>query len=54
MMAAELKTVREKGGAMKLTHLTHRSQRLLAMTKLKSGFEIFEDEASAVRSSWGV
>jgi anti-sigma B factor antagonist len=50
MMVAKLKTVREKGGDMKLVHLTSRSQRLLAMLKLTSVFETFEDEASAVRS----
>jgi anti-sigma B factor antagonist len=55
MMAAKMKTVRESGGAMKLVNLTSRGQRLLAMMKLMSVFEVFEDEASAIRSfSWGV
>ena len=54
MMVAELKMVHQKGGAMKLAHLTSRSHHLLGMLKLKLVFEIFEDEASAVRSfAWG-
>lgn len=55
MMVAEMKMVRQKGGAMKLADLTARSHHLLAMTKLRLVFDIFEDEASAVRSfSWGL
>lgn len=50
MMAAKLKTVRESGGDMRLVHLTSRSQRLLAMLKLVTVFETFEDEAAAVGS----
>src|SRR6185503_6459693 len=50
MMAAKLKTVREAGGDMKLLHLTSRGQRLLGMMKLRTAFEIFEDEDQAVRS----
>jgi anti-sigma B factor antagonist len=53
MMAAKLKTVREAGGEMKLVRLTGKTQRLLAMVKLGSLFETFEDQAAAVRSfSW--
>ena len=50
MMAGKAKTVREAGGDMKLVHLTGKTQRLLAMVKLLSTFEVFEDQASAVRS----
>jgi anti-sigma B factor antagonist len=50
MMAGKLKTVREAGGAMKLVQLTGKTQRLLAMVKLLSTFEVFEDQASAIRS----
>lgn len=50
MMAAELKIVRKQGGAMKLINLTSKSHRLLAMMKLMTVFEIFEDEAAAMRS----
>ncbi|MGH9199927.1 MAG: STAS domain-containing protein [Vicinamibacterales bacterium] len=53
-MAAELKMVRQQGGAMKLVNLTARSHRLLGMMKLMTVFETFEDEASAVLSfAWG-
>lgn len=50
MLAAKLKTVRERGGDMRLLHLTSRSQRLFGMMKLKSAFELFDDEAMALRS----
>jgi anti-sigma B factor antagonist len=50
MMAAKLKHVRAAGGDMRLVHLTSRSQRLLGMMKLMIVFEVFEDEAAAVRS----
>jgi anti-sigma B factor antagonist len=50
MIAGKLKTVRERGGDMKLVHLTSRSQRLLGMMKLLVAFETFDDEAAAVKS----
>ena len=50
MMVAKQKTVRESGGDVKLVHLTTRSQRLLALMKLVSVFEAFEDDDVAVRS----
>ena len=50
MMVGKLKTVREAGGVMKLVNLTNRNQRLLALLKLGTVFETFEDEASALRS----
>ena len=50
MMAAKLKQVREKGGDMRLAHLTSRSQRLLGMMKLMIVFETHEQEEDAVRS----
>ena len=50
MMAAKLKRIRDRGGDMRLVHLTSRSQRLLGMLKLMTVFETYEDEASAVRS----
>ena len=53
MIVAKLKTVTDKGGRMKLLHLTRRSQRLLALMKLSLVFETFDDEALGVRSfSW--
>jgi anti-sigma B factor antagonist len=50
MVAAKLKTVRERGGDIRLLHLTNRGQRLLGMLKLRTAFEVFEDEAQAVGS----
>jgi anti-sigma B factor antagonist len=50
MLVAKQKTVRERGGDVKLMHLTDRSQRLLSLMKLASVFEVFENEDEAVRS----
>jgi anti-sigma B factor antagonist len=50
MLVAKQKTVRERGGDVKLMHLTDRSQRLLALMKLASVFEVFENEDEALRS----
>ncbi len=50
MMAAKLKHVRERGGDMRLLHLTSRSQRLFGMMKLMIAFEAFDNEPSAIRS----
>ena len=50
MLAGKLKTLRERGGDMKLLHLTTRGQRLFGMMKLHLMFEIFDDEAMAVKS----
>lgn len=50
MMAGKLKTVREKGGDLKLARITGKSQRLLGMMKLLLAFETFDDEASAIKS----
>ena len=43
-------TVTNQGGAVKLLNLTKRVQDLLQITKLYTVFEVFEDEAAAVRS----
>lgn len=50
MLVAKQKTVREKGGDIRLVHLTSRSQRLLSAMRLTTIFQTFDDEASAVRS----
>jgi len=50
MMAAKLKTVRDGGGDMRILHLTAKGQRLFSLLKLRTSFEIFEDEAVALRS----
>ena len=50
MLAAEYRMVRAKGGAMRLLRLSNRSHRLLATMKLITVFEVFEDEALAIKS----
>jgi anti-sigma B factor antagonist len=50
MMAAKLKTVRDKGGDIRLLRLHPRGHRLFSVAKLHTAFEIFNDEAMAVRS----
>ena len=50
MLAAKLKHVRERGGDIRLVHLTSRSQRLFGTMKLMLVFESFEEEDAAVRS----
>ena len=43
-------TVTNQGGALKLVHLTKRIKDLLAITKLITVFETYDDEAEAVTS----
>ena len=43
-------SVTNQGGQLKLLNLTKRVQDLLQITKLYTVFEVFEDEAEAVRS----
>ena len=50
MLVAKLKTLKEKGGNMKLLNLTRRAESLFGMLKLLIVFEAFEDEGAAVRS----
>ena len=50
MMADKLKTVREKGGDMRVMRLNSRGHRLFSVAKLHTAFEIFNDEAMALRS----
>lgn len=50
MLVAKLKSLREKGGDMRLLHLDRRAESLLGMLKLLVVFETFQDEAAAVRS----
>jgi len=50
MLAAKLKTVRESGGDLRLLHLNARGQRLFTLAKLRTAFETFDDEATALRS----
>ena len=50
MLAGKLKTVRERGGDLKLARLTSKGQRVLGMMKLLIAFETFDDDASAIKS----
>jgi anti-sigma B factor antagonist len=50
MMAAKLKTVRERGGDIRILRLNARGNRLFSVAKLHTAFEIFTDEAMALRS----
>jgi anti-sigma B factor antagonist len=43
-------TVTNHGGSLKLLNLTKRVKDLLQITKLYTVFEVFDDEAAAVRS----
>jgi len=49
-MVAGFATVTNQGGSMKLLNLTKRVKDLLQITKLYTVFEVFDDEATAVRS----
>ena len=50
MMVATLREVQKHGGDMRLVRLTTRGQRLFSVLKLKTTFEIFDDEPGALRS----
>ena len=50
MLVAKYMTVRRRGGAIKLLHLTERIAHLMEITRLSSVFEVFEDADEAVRS----
>ena len=50
MMVFEFKAAHRSGGALKLLNLTGHSNRLLSTVKLKTVFEVFEDEAMAIQS----
>ena len=50
MVVGKLKTVREKGGDMKLLNLNTRGQRVFGITKLVFVFETFDNERAAVKS----
>ena len=43
-------TVKNRGGSIKLLHLTSRVRDLLQITKLSTLFEVFDDEARALAS----
>lgn len=49
-MVSGFTTVTNAGGQLKLLNLTKRVKDLLQITKLYTVFEVFDDEAAAVRS----
>jgi anti-sigma B factor antagonist len=49
-MVSAFTSVTNQGGQLKLLNLTKRVKDLLQITKLYTVFEVFEDEAAAVRS----
>lgn len=50
VLVAKYVSVRRKGGDLRFTNLTPRSQRLLEITKLTGIFRIFDSEAEALES----
>jgi anti-anti-sigma factor len=50
MIVGKLKTVRERGGDMKLLNLNTRGLRILGISKLLLIFETFDNEAQALKS----
>ena len=49
-MVSGFTSVTNQGGELKLLHLNKRVKDLLQITKLYTVFDVFEDEAAAVRS----
>jgi anti-sigma B factor antagonist len=50
MMVAKLKDLRKRGGDMRLLRLTSAGHRLFNVLRLKTTFEVFDDEVAALRS----
>jgi len=50
MLVSKYLTVRRAGGTIKLLHPTERTDHLMDITKLTTVFQVFDDEASAVKS----
>jgi anti-sigma B factor antagonist len=50
MLVSKYLSTRKNGGMMRLLHLTRHSDHLMDITRLTSIFEIFDDEAAALRS----
>ena len=50
MVVSKLKTLRERGGDMKLLNLNMRGLRIFGITKLMFVFDTFDSEAMAVKS----
>ncbi len=43
-------SVKNRGGALKLLHLTKRVQDVMQITKLYTVFDVFDDEKTAIAS----
>jgi anti-sigma B factor antagonist len=50
MLVSKYLSTRKNGGMMKLLHLTRHSDHLMDITRLTIVFEIFDDEAEALKS----
>ena len=50
MLVSKLLSARKRGGTIKLVHLTSRTDHLIDITRLDTVFEIYQDEAAAIRS----
>lgn len=50
MLVSKLLSTRTRGGTIKLLHLTRHTDHLIDITRLDTVFEIYEDEAAAIRS----
>jgi anti-sigma B factor antagonist len=50
MLVGKYMTVKNRGGALRLLHLTDRTSRLLHVTRLETVFDIFEQEDAAIQS----
>ena len=50
MLVAKYLSAINRGGSLKLLHLTSRADEMLRMTKLRAIFEVFESEVRAVDS----
>lgn len=50
MLVGKYMTVKNRGGMLRLLHLTERTSRLLHVTRLETVFEIFEDEDAIIKA----
>jgi anti-sigma B factor antagonist len=50
MLVSKYLSARQRGGTIKLLHLTRHSDHLLDITRLATVFEVFEDETDALKS----
>jgi anti-anti-sigma factor len=50
MLVGKYMTVKNRGGMLRLLHLTERTSRLLHVTRLETVFEIFESEDEVIKA----